>query len=53
MHGAEARARLWEFSCAELRSHAPKTPFFARKKHDIIITSILHENEAIHKYARR
>ena len=53
MHGAEARARFLELSCAELPSHAPKTLFFAMKNNDFIITSILHENEAIRKYARR
>ena len=31
MHGAEARARFLELPRPELRHHAPKTPFFARK----------------------
>ena len=53
MHGTEAIARFLELSCAELRSHAPKIIFLARKNDDFVIASILHENEAIHKYARR
>ena len=51
MHGAEARTRFLELACAKLQSSAPKTKFFARKNNDFPITSILHENEALPKYA--
>ena len=53
VRGAEARARSFDLSCAELRSHSPKTLFFAMKNTDFVVANILCENDAIRKYARR
>ena len=53
VRGAEARARSFDLSCAELRSHSPKTLFFALKNTDFVVANILREKDAIRKYARR
>ena len=53
VRGAEARARSFDLSCAELRSHSPKTLFFALKNTDFVAANILREKDAIRKYARR